>query len=72
MGWSALFVVCRFSNERKSQKQIKLKPKVSIDVGVRTLFGKGPLDLGVMNPESAAAYNAFQRIHSTFRGKTVV
>ena len=29
-------------------------------------------DLGVMNPESAAAYNAFQRINSIFRGKTVV
>ena len=29
-------------------------------------------DLGVMNPISAAAYNAFHRINSIFRGRTVV
>jgi len=29
-------------------------------------------DLGVMNPESAAAYKAFYRINGTFSGETVV
>ena len=29
-------------------------------------------DLGVMNPISAAAYNAFHRINSIFRGEAVV
>ena len=29
-------------------------------------------DLGVMNPELTAAYDAFERINRTLRGKTVV
>jgi len=29
-------------------------------------------DLGVMNPNSAAEYKAFQRINRNFRGETVV
>ena len=55
-----------FDLSLRPRKLLMVKEKVGSGGRDRTA------DLGVMNPISAAAYNAFHRINSIFRGRTVV